>query len=174
MFKGYSPSRGYNKYFRATDNPRDSLRPLLTSLGQMGIDQLNRKHSAAGMLLKRLGATFRFNDSGSQGVERILPFDPLPRLISKRDWQRLERGLVQRIEAIDHFLNDVYCAGRIHTDGVVPRQDVVTSHGWRPQMQGFKPPLGRWCHISGLDLVRDGSGIWRVLDDNLRCPSGVG
>jgi uncharacterized circularly permuted ATP-grasp superfamily protein len=73
--------------------------------------------AAAGMLLKRLGATFRLNDSGSQGVERILPFDPLPRLITASEWQRLEQGLIQRLEAID-----------------------------------------RWCHISGLDLVRDGAG----------------
>jgi len=173
MFKQYCPSRGYDEYFSATEHPRDSLRPLLSSLGQMGIDQLNHKHSAAGMLLKRLGATFRLNDSGSQGVERILPFDPLPRLIGNRDWQRLERGLIQRLETIDLFLNDVYGPGKIHADGVVPREDVVTSHGWRPQMQGFEPPLGRWCHISGLDLVRDGAGIWRVLEDNLRCPSGV-
>ncbi|WP_216900655.1 circularly permuted type 2 ATP-grasp protein [Synechococcus sp. CCY 9618] len=173
MFTEYKPSQGYDEYFSATDQPRAALKPLLSSLGQMGLDQLNRNHVAAGMLLKRLGATFRLNDSDSKGVERILPFDPLPRLIGAREWERLERGLVQRLEAIDQFLADVYGDQKILADGVVPRSDVESSQGWRPQMQGFRPPLGRWCHISGLDLVRDGAGTWRVLEDNLRCPSGV-
>lgn len=173
MFTEYKPSHGYDEYFNAKAQPRDSLQPLLSSLGRMGIDQLNHNHAAAGMLLKRLGATFRLNDSGSKGVERILPFDPLPRLIGAGEWERLERGLIQRLEAIDRFLADVYGPGRIMADGVVPREDVESSQGWRPQMQGMEPPLGRWCHISGLDLVRDGAGTWRVLEDNLRCPSGV-
>jgi uncharacterized circularly permuted ATP-grasp superfamily protein len=173
MFTDYRPSRGYDEYFSAFDEPRSALRPLLSSLGQLGLEELNRNHAAAGNLLKRLGATFRLNDSGERGVERILPFDPLPRLISSDDWQRLERGLVQRLEAVDLFLADVYGEQRILNDGVLPREDVVSSQGWRPQLLGFKPPLGKWCHISGLDLVRDGQGTWRVLEDNLRCPSGV-
>jgi len=173
MFDDYQPNHGFDEYFSATDQPRASLQPLLSSLGEMGLDQLNHNHTAAAMLLKRLGATFRLNDSGSKGVERILPFDPLPRLIDAGEWQRLERGLVQRLEAIDLFLADVYGEGRIMADRVVPREDVESSQGWRPQMQGLTLPLGRWCHISGLDLVRDGQGTWRVLEDNLRCPSGV-
>jgi uncharacterized circularly permuted ATP-grasp superfamily protein len=87
---------------------------------------------------KRLGATFRLNDSDSQGVERILPFDPLPRLINASEWQRLEQGLIQRLEAIDRFLADVYGEGRILADGVVPEDDVVSSHCWRPQMRGIR------------------------------------
>ncbi|MEX1322589.1 MAG: circularly permuted type 2 ATP-grasp protein [Synechococcaceae cyanobacterium] len=173
MFTDYRPRCGYDEYFSAFDEPRSALRPLLSSLGQLGLEELNRNHAAAGNLLKRLGATFRLNDSDERGVERILPFDPLPRLISSGDWQRLERGLIQRLEAIDLFLADVYGEQRILDDGVVAREDVVSSQGWRPQLLGFKPPLGKWCHISGLDLVRDGQGTWRVLEDNLRCPSGV-
>ena len=173
MFTDYRPNHGYDEYFSGADQPRQALKPLLSSLGAMGLDQLNHNHAAAAMLLKRLGATFRLNDSGSQGVERILPFDPLPRLISAEEGQRLEKGLFQRLQAIDLFLADVYGDGKIMADGVVPREDVESSQGWRPQMQGFKPPLGKWCHISGLDLVRDGAGTWRVLEDNLRCPSGV-
>jgi uncharacterized circularly permuted ATP-grasp superfamily protein len=173
MFTDYRPNRGYDEYFQGPEHPRLTLQPLLSSLGKLGLEELNRNHAAAGMLLKRLGATFRLNDSGNKGVERILPFDPLPRLISQADWQRLEAGLIQRLEAIDLFLADVYGEQTILRDGVIPREDVLSSQGWRPQMQGFKPPLGRWCHISGLDLVRDGQGTWRVLEDNLRCPSGV-
>ena len=173
MFTAYRPNHGYDEYFSGPDLPRPALQPLLSSLGRMGLEQLNHNHAAAGMLLRRLGATFRLNDSGRLGVERILPFDPLPRLIRSSEWERLEKGLFQRLEAIDLFLEDVYGPGHIHADGVVPREDVESSHGWRPQMQGIQPPLGRWCHISGLDLVRDGEGTWRVLEDNLRCPSGV-
>jgi uncharacterized circularly permuted ATP-grasp superfamily protein len=173
MFTEYRPNHGYDEYFSGAEQPRAGLRPLLSSLGRMGLDQLNHNHAAAGMLLKRLGATFRLNDSGSQGVERILPFDPLPRLITAGEWQVLEKGLIQRLEAIDRFLADVYGDGKILADGVVPEEDVVSSQGWRPQMRGIRPPLDRWCHISGLDLVRDGAGTWRVLEDNLRCPSGV-
>ena len=173
MFTDYKPHRGYDEYFSATDEPRSALRPLLSSLGQLGLEELNRNHVAAGMLLKRLGATFRLNGSGNRGVERILPFDPLPRLIGTNEWQTLERGLVQRLEAIDLFLADIYGDQLILRDGIVPREDLETSQGWRPQMQGFQPPLNKWCHVSGLDLIRDGQGTWRVLEDNLRCPSGV-
>ncbi len=173
MFTEYKPDRGYDEYFSATNEPRQALKPLLSSLGRLGLEELNRNHAASGMLLKRLGATFRLNGSGSRGAERILPFDPLPRLISSTDWQRLERGLIQRLEAIDLFLADVYGEQRILRDGLIPREHLESSQGWRPQLQGFTPPLGRWCHISGLDLVRDGQGTWRVLEDNLRCPSGV-
>ncbi|MCP9850975.1 circularly permuted type 2 ATP-grasp protein [Cyanobium sp. Morenito 9A2] len=173
MFTDYKPQKGYDEYFSATAQPRKALQPLLSSLGQLGLDQLNTSHAAAGILLKRLGATFRLNDADQKGGERILPFDPLPRLISTSAWQRLEKGLIQRLEAIDAFLADVYGPQKILQDGVIPREDVESSQGWRPQMIGFKPPLGRWCHISGLDLIRDGSGTWRVLEDNLRCPSGV-
>ena len=78
MFTEYRPNRGYDEYFSAPDQPRSTLQPLLSSLGQLGLDELNRNHAAAGVLLRRLGATFRLNGSGSQGGERILPFDPLP------------------------------------------------------------------------------------------------
>ena len=173
MFTEYRPKKGYDEYFSAAEGPRSGLKPLVNSLGALGIEKLNRNHAAAGVLLKRLGATFRLNDSGGRVGERILPFDPLPRLIRSKEWERLERGLAQRLEAIDQFLGDIYGEQRIIRDGVIPREHVESSLGWRRELQGFKPPLGKWCQISGLDLIRDGEGTWRVLEDNLRCPSGV-
>ena len=174
MFTDYKPTVGFDEYFCGeTARPRADLAPLLASLGQMGLPELNRSHASASQLLRRLGATFRLNDSGLKGSERILPFDPLPRLIGRSDWITLERGLLQRLEAIDCFLADIYGPQQILNDGVIPREDVESSSGWRPQMQGISLPLNRWCHISGLDLIRDGNGTWRVLEDNLRCPSGV-
>lgn len=173
MFESYAPNGGFDEYMSPTHTPRQAMGNLMDQLGALGLPQLNRNHQAAEKLLKRLGATFRLN-SGSEGAsERILPFDPLPRLIDHDDWQVLEAGLIQRLEAIDLFLADVYGPQLILKDGVIPAADVFSSHGWRPEMVGVLPPLGRWCQISGLDLIRDGEGTWRVLEDNLRCPSGV-
>ena len=173
MFESYAPNGGFDEYMSPTHTPRQAMGNLMDQLGALGLPQLNRNHQAAEKLLKRLGATFRLN-SGSEGAsERILPFDPLPRLIDHDDWQVLEAGLIQRLEAIDLFLADVYGPQLILKDGVIPADDVFSSHGWRPEMMGVLPPLGRWCQISGLDLIRDGEGTWRVLEDNLRCPSGV-
>ncbi|MEN9877407.1 MAG: hypothetical protein RLZZ158_446 [Cyanobacteriota bacterium] len=173
MFESYAPNGGFDEYMSPTHTPRQAMGNLMDQLGALGLPQLNRNHQAAEKLLKRLGATFRLN-SGSEGAsERILPFDPLPRLIDHDDWQVLEAGLIQRLEAIDLFLADVYGPQLILKDGVIPADEVFSSHGWRPEMVGVLPPLGRWCQISGLDLIRDGEGTWRVLEDNLRCPSGV-
>ena len=174
MFSNYSPSDSFDEYFKDNlSSAREILSPLLSSLDNMGFDELNRNHIAAKKLLLRHGATFRLNDSGEKGTERILPFDPLPRIISKKDWNFLEKGLIQRLEAIDLFLNDIYSNQVIIKDGVIPKDLIESSEGWRPQMLGFKVPLNRWCHISGLDLIRDRNGAWLVLEDNLRCPSGV-
>ena len=174
MFTDYQPKKGYDEYFSSDDfSPRTTLKPLLSSLGDIGLDQLNISHEIARKLLLRHGATFLLNDSGKKGSERILPFDPLPRVISSSEWLNLEKGLIQRLESIDLFLADVYGKQQIIKDGIIPRDLIESSDGWRPQMQGFVLPLGRWCHISGLDLIRDGKGVWHVLEDNLRCPSGV-
>ena len=174
MFNNYQPKKGYDEYFSSDDFlPRSSLEPLLSSLGEMGLDQLNISHEIARKLLLRRGATFRLNDTGNKGSERILPFDPLPRVIGASEWLYLEKGLIQRLEAIDLFLADVYGKQQIIKDGIIPIDLIESSDGWRPEMKGFVLPLGKWCHVSGLDLIRDGKGEWLVLEDNLRCPSGV-
>ncbi|RCL51524.1 MAG: circularly permuted type 2 ATP-grasp protein [Synechococcus sp. MED-G71] len=139
----------------------------------MGLDRLKREHRSAEQLLKKLGATFRIYNSDNKASERILPFDPLPRLIASDEWAQLDQGLKQRLEAIDCFLADIYGPQKIVNDGIISKEDLHSSLGWKQQMQGLQPSRNRWCHISGLDLIRDGQGTWRVLEDNLRCPSGV-
>jgi len=154
MFSSYQPKNSFDEYFKDNVNSaREILIPLLSSLDNMGLEELNRNHSAAKKLLLRHGATFRLNDTGLKGTERILPFDPLPRIISKDDWVTLEKGLKQRLEAIDLFLDDIYNSQKIINDGIIPRELIESSEGWRPQMIGFKPPLNKWCQISGLDLI---------------------
>ena len=174
MFSNYFAKDSFDEYFiKNLNSKREILLPLLNALDVMGLDELNSNHDVAKRLLLRHGATFRLNDTGEKGTERILPFDPLPRIISKQEWSVLEKGLIQRLEAIDLFLNDIYGPQKILKDKIIPRFLIESSEGWRPQMLNSNLPLSRWCHISGLDLIRNKSGEWLVLEDNLRCPSGV-
>ena len=108
-----------------------------------------------------------------EGTERIFPFDVVPRIITHDTWAPIERGLMQRVEALNLFIDDVYHDRKIIRDGVVPADVVESSQGYRTECIGLAPPRGVWCHITGTDLVRDRDGTIYVLEDNLRCPSGV-
>jgi uncharacterized circularly permuted ATP-grasp superfamily protein len=115
-----------------------------------------------------------FNVYGEQsGVEKIFPFDIVPRVVSASEWSRLEKGLKQRIHALNLFINDLYHEQKILKDGVVPRDIILSAKSFRQQCVGWNPPRGIWCHITGTDLVRHSDGQMYVLEDNLRCPSGV-
>jgi uncharacterized circularly permuted ATP-grasp superfamily protein len=115
-----------------------------------------------------------FNVYGERaGVEKIFPFDLVPRIVPAAEWGRIERGLKQRITALNLFINDLYHDQLILKDGVVPSEIVLSSKAFRKQCVGFNPPRGIWCHVTGTDLVRHRDGQIYVLEDNLRCPSGV-
>jgi uncharacterized circularly permuted ATP-grasp superfamily protein len=119
-----------------------------------------------------MGITFNvYGDS--TGTERIFPFDLVPRIVPAAEWNWIERGLKQRIRALNLFIDDVYHAQRIVKDGVIPAEIVRTASSFRKQCVNVNPPGGVWCHITGTDLVRDRDGQIYVLEDNLRCPSGV-
>lgn len=118
------------------------------------------------------GITFNVY-SDQRGVEKTLPFDLVPRIVSADEWARLERGLRQRIQALNLFIDDLYHDQKILKDGVIPREVITSSKGFRSQCIGLRPPRGIWCHVTGTDLVRDQAGQILVLEDNLRCPSGV-
>lgn len=105
--------------------------------------------------------------------ERLFPFDAVPRVISAQEWQTLSRGLTQRVQALNLFLKDIYGEKRILTDGIVPEEFVYRSPGYLPQCEGIVPAGGIYSHISGIDLVKGKDGIWYVLEDNLRIPSGA-
>jgi uncharacterized circularly permuted ATP-grasp superfamily protein len=120
----------------------------------------------------RQGVTFTvYGDD--QGTERIFPFDLMPRIIPHKEWERVESGLIQRITALNLFLNDVYHGQKIINDGIVPRELVESASHFRPEFRGVKVPHGIYIHICGTDLVRDGKGEYFVLEDNGRCPSGA-
>ncbi|MEQ8581388.1 MAG: circularly permuted type 2 ATP-grasp protein [Marinoscillum sp.] len=119
-----------------------------------------------------MGMTFNvYHDN--QGVEKILHLDLIPRIISGEEWSIIEEGLKQRISAINLFINDIYHDQNILKDGIVPKELVLSSRDYLKPCIGLNPPKGIWCHITGSDIVRDKSGKFYVLEDNLRCPSGV-
>jgi uncharacterized circularly permuted ATP-grasp superfamily protein len=134
--------------------------------------ELQRRQEAAERAFRVMGITFAVYGH-RDGAEKVWPFDLLPRLVAQEEWDRIERGLKQRIQALNLFLADVYNERRIVRDGVVPEEVIRTAKSYRPQCSGLRPPGGIWCHITGTDLVRDRDGRMYVLEDNLRCPSGV-
>ena len=135
-------------------------------------DTLARHQQSAERMMRDLGATFTVYGN-TEGTEKILPFDIVPRLVTAEDWALIERGLIQRVEALNLFLQDIYGPQLIIKDGKIPEDVIRTAAHYRQLCQGLKPPLGVWCHITGSDLIRDEKGQFLVLEDNMRCPSGV-
>ncbi|MEL6879230.1 MAG: circularly permuted type 2 ATP-grasp protein [Cyanobacteria bacterium J06607_10] len=171
-FKNYDPGDFYDELFTARGVPRTAAALLIERIESLSIDTLIRRQQAAQNTLFKLGVTFNvYGDT--QGSERVFPFDVVPRVISGKEWKRLEKGLQQRIAALNCFLDDIYNEQKIIADGIVPRATIESASGFLPPCMGLKPPKGVWCHITGTDLVRDRQGAWYVLEDNLRCPSGV-
>jgi uncharacterized circularly permuted ATP-grasp superfamily protein len=171
-FDHYTPDDFYDELFVATGQPRPEAQPLVDRIHSLPPGELNRRQQAAKQALFELGATFNvYGDD--QGTERIIPFDIIPRIVSAQEWQTLEKGLKQRIYALNQFIADIYGQQKILNDGIIPRSIIDTSKGFLPPCFGLQPPEGIWCHITGTDLVRDRSGQWYVLEDNLRCPSGI-
>ncbi|MEX0655105.1 MAG: circularly permuted type 2 ATP-grasp protein [Phycisphaeraceae bacterium] len=148
------------------------MQPLIERIEAMPDGELQRRQLAAEARLLDLGITFNVYGSGD-GAERIFPFDIVPRTVEGGDWQQIEAGLRQRIEALNLFIHDVYHEQRILNDGVVPPELVREADTLRKPCTGLDPPHGIWCHVTGTDLVRDADGQFYVLEDNLRCPSGV-
>ncbi len=175
-FDGYDPENGpfYDELFRAPGRPRAGLEALVRCIDGLEAGDLEARQRAAEHSLLNLGITFTLNgENGGDGSERIFPFDIIPRVLTAREWQRLERGIKQRLEALNLFLADVYGERRIVHEGILPEYLLETCADYRPQCKGLKPPQGIWCHVSGTDLVRHKDGEFYVLEDNLRCPSGV-
>jgi len=170
--QAYDPGSFYDEMFDAEGHARPEARLLLDTIAALGEGQLQRCQQAAERVLVQLGITFNvYGDSA--GTERPFPFDLVPRIVRADEWTWIERGLKQRIHALNEFINDIYHGQRILKDGIIPEEVVRTAASFRPQCIGLTPPKGVWCHITGTDLVRDGDGQIYVLEDNLRVPSGV-
>ena len=136
------------------------------------MDQLVRHQQTINDQLARYGVKFGLYKNGVF-QERLFPFDPLPRVITAQEFEKLNRGLIQRVDALNLFLKDVYGGKKIIRDGIVPEDFVFAGSGYLPQCEGFVPPKGVYSHISGIDLVQAKDGSWFILEDNLRIPSGA-
>ena len=154
------------------DQPTKALIGIWQRLQTMDVVDLLQRASDAEHELFNLGITFTVY-SEKDAIDRILPFDVIPRVMTAREWKRVEAGVVQRVRALNLFLWDVYHDQRILKDGTVPSALVLGNANYRPEMIDVDPPLGTYIHINGTDLVRDGAGEFHVLEDNGRSPSGV-
>jgi len=171
-FGDYRLDGFWDEMFEGPGQPRPSTKALFEVLDGLPPDEIGARQLAAERALLHLGITF--NVYGDQrGAEKIFPFDILPRIIEEEEWVRVEAGLKQRLQALNIFLDDIYHEKKILRDKIIPREVIEKSVGYTPACENIRPPIGVWCHISGTDLVRDGEGRFTVLEDNLRCPSGV-
>ena len=171
-FDFYDPEEFYDELFVSRGNPRSHSVSLIEHMSNLGIEKLEQQRLTAEIALYKLGVTFNVY-SDNRGVEKIFPFDIIPRIIPAQEWAYLETGLKQRIQALNLFLNDIYSEQKIVKDGKIPAEVINTASGFLQPCVGIKPPAGIWCHITGTDLVRDKDGGWYVLEDNLRSPSGI-
>lgn len=171
-FDTYDPGSCYDEFFAGPADARAGLQSLAEAMATLGEQELLRRQEVAERALLHTGITFQVYSDRS-GLERIFPLDLIPRVVPSKDWLWIEAGLKQRIFALNLFLQDLYGDGKILKDGVIPEHVIRSAKCYRQACMGLKPPGGIWCHITGTDLVRHNDGQIYVLEDNMRCPSGV-
>ena len=162
----------YDELIDAEGRPRPAARPLVEYLSGLTGRELAERQLAADVAARVMGITFTVYSDG-RNVDRTLPFDLIPRILDRREWERTEAGLKQRMRALNLFIGDIYGEQKIVKDKVFPAALLKQSVNFRAQCVGVRPPLDVWAHICGSDLVRDGDGTLYALEDNLRIPSGV-
>jgi uncharacterized circularly permuted ATP-grasp superfamily protein len=173
-WKDYDCAGLFDELVTASGRARPGAGGLCRELARLSDAELRSRKEAAELAIRSMGITFTVyggEDSGS--IDREWPFDIIPRLILKREWEAIEAGLIQRVTALNRFIDDVYHDQRALDDGVVPRGLIEKSKDFRPECVRVSPPHGVWSHVCGSDLVRDADGTVYVLEDNLRVPSGV-
>lgn len=168
----YQTENFYDEMFAGDGRPRTQAQMLVRRLEALSDGELQRRQTAADLTLLNMGITFNVYGHAA-GTEKIWPFDIVPRIVDAQEWEVIERGLKQRIRALNLFIDDVYNDRKIVKDRVVPEELLASAKCFLQPCVGLRPPQGIWCHITGTDLVRDGDGQIYVLEDNMRCPSGV-
>jgi uncharacterized circularly permuted ATP-grasp superfamily protein len=163
---------GYDEMYDVAGGTRGHYEALARWLADLPSERLIEKRREADLLFHRVGITFAvYGDE--DGTERLIPFDTIPRIISRAEWRLLEQGLRQRVTALNRFLHDIYHGQEILRAGVIPAEQVLTHDAYQVAMAGLDLPHQVYCHIAGVDIVRNGDGKYYVLEDNLRTPSGV-
>lgn len=172
LFKQYHIEDHFDEMFDANGECRQNYLEFKDKLGFDSLKKLNQLQHSTYKAQMSMGMTFNvYHDN--KGIEKILPLDLFPRIIGRQEWKIIEQGIQQRIEALNLFIDDIYHQQKILKDKVVPREIIESSSDYLEACKGLNPPNGVWCHITGSDLVRDRNGVFYVLEDNLRCPSGV-
>jgi uncharacterized circularly permuted ATP-grasp superfamily protein len=171
-FSSYVLDSAFDEMFDAQRRPRQHYRALYELLLGLPVEEMRRKKQAADVSFLHQGITFTVYGR-DEGTERIFPNDLLPRILTSAEWETIERGLTQRITALNFFLKDIYNEGRCLADGVVPREMVYSCKHFRRQMRGVTAPRNVYVAVMGTDLIRLPDGRFVVLEDNLRVPSGV-
>ena len=172
-FRQYDPGRFYDEMMVGTNRSRSFVRKLISQLRKLDKEDLQERQTAADLAIKEMGITFTVYSEEEGTIDRNWPFDIVPRVIPKSEWDLVEAGLKQRVKALNLFIDDLYHDQRIVKDGVFPGEVLAESKNFRRQCVGVTPPRRIWAHICGSDLVRDADGTLYVLEDNLRVPSGV-
>jgi uncharacterized circularly permuted ATP-grasp superfamily protein len=172
VLQGYDPAGFFDEMFASPSEVRRHYERFGNLFAQISKEEFEERRNDIDLSFLRQGVTFNvYGDS--QGTERIFPFDLIPRIISAREWEYLERGLIQRITALNLFLHDLYHEQRILKDGIIPSYYVLSARHFRREFAGFQVPRDIYIHICGSDLIRGADGGWFVLEDNARTPSGV-
>ena len=162
----------YDEMLLANNQFRDHYHAYLAWLQQTDEKSIERKREEADLLFHRVGITFNVYGDGD-GAERLIPFDSIPRIIPAQEWQHLDKGIRQRVTALNAFLHDIYHDQRILKAGVIPAAQILTNAQYQPCMQGVDLHRNTYVHITGVDIIRNSDGDYYVLEDNLRTPSGV-
>lgn len=171
-FNNYNTEGFYDELCNADGSPRPVAAMLFRRINELPEGELAKRQYAAESAFYDNGITFAVYGN-KDGKDKIIPFDVIPRVVGSDDWRHLESGLKQRTYALNCFLNDIYGEQKILRDVIIGRELIESCPAFRHQCRGFTPPRGIWAHITGTDLVRDSDGTFYVLEDNMRCPSGV-
>ena len=172
LFENYGMSLAMDEMFRGKGVARRHYEKVFQSLSHFTAGNFNSRQQMADLLLITQGITFTvYGDN--QGIEKPFPVDLIPRIIPSQEWDHIERGLIQRVTALNLFLDDIYHEERILKENRIPRDLVVNAPNFRREFVGAKVPGGVYVHICGSDLIRDSDGTYRILEDNCRTPSGV-
>jgi uncharacterized circularly permuted ATP-grasp superfamily protein len=172
VFHAYQSGKFFDEIFAEDGAPRQQSSGFVQKLTRLSEGELQSRQKAADTALYNMGITFAVYGN-EEGTEKVWPFDIVPRIIDPAEWETIERGLKQRVRALNLFIDDIYHERRILNDKIIPESLIITATSLRGPCVGLTPPKGVWCHINGVDLVRNQDGQFYVLEDNLRCPSGV-
>jgi uncharacterized circularly permuted ATP-grasp superfamily protein len=171
-FEQYDNEGFYDEMFTPSGDIRPGYQHFKDRVELLTKVEFQRRQISAERALMAMGITFNVY-SENEGTERIMPVDIIPRIVHALEWEKMEKGLIQRITALNLFLADIYSDQKIIKDGIIPREVIYSSKNFLAPCMGIKPPKNIWIHITGTDLIRGNDGEYMILEDNLRCPSGV-